>query len=249
VSIAPSITESLFAVGAGARIVGATEYCTFPPEARAIPRIGGLVTPSVERIVTLRPDLILVSMEGNQREDFDRLTSLGVPVVVTNPRTLEGIYRSLGMLGELTGQDREAASLVRSLREREAAARRRVGSRVPRVLLIVSFQPLMVAGAPTFLNELLEAARARNLGAEAPGTYPTLSREFVALRDPDMLLYMSDAAASPESVTSLYPEWRHLTAFRRGAVFRVDSDLLSRPGPRAVDALEYLVNILHGGAR
>ena len=249
ISLAPSITESLFAIGAGDRLVGVTDFCTYPPEALKIRRVGGMINPSIEQIVALTPDLIVLSMEGNQREDFERLVSLGTPVVVSNPRTLEGIYRSLTMLSTLTGTEVQAARLIRSLRDREAAVRKRADTSRPGVLVIVSVQPLMVVGAPTFLNELIETAGATNLAADAGGTYPTISRESVAARDPDILLFMSEIAQSAESVTSLYPEWRYLSAVRRGAVIRVDADLLSRPGPRALDALEYLVTLFHGPPR
>ena len=99
VSLAPSITESLFAIGAGAQVAGVTAYCNYPPAAALKPRIGGMTTPSIESIIALHPDLVLISMEGNLRDDYSRIMDIRVPVVVSNPRTLEDIYRSLAMLG------------------------------------------------------------------------------------------------------------------------------------------------------
>ena len=123
VSLAPSITESLFAIGAGDQVIGVTDYCNFPPEARSCRRVGGMINPSIETIVGLAPDLIVVSMEGNTRQDFTTLTALRIPVFVCNPRSFEGINRSLRQLGSLTGRLREATRLTDSLSRRAARLR------------------------------------------------------------------------------------------------------------------------------
>ncbi len=247
VSLAPSITESLFAIGAGEQVVGVTEYCTFPPEAARRVHVGGMITPSIERIVSLKPDLILVSMEGNLREDFLRLTDLHAPVVVTNPRTLDDIAHSLRLLGTLTGHTDEADSLVHRLAERRRHLFDRVTSRTQRVLMFVSLQPLIAVGAGTFLHDLLTGAGASNLAAYTGMTYPAYSREAVTAEDPDVLLILSDALPALDHVTTLFPEWERLTAVRKGRVFLVDADLVSRPGPRAVDGLELLVSLIQTG--
>jgi len=247
VSLAPSITESLFAIGAGEQVVGVTEYCTFPPEAARRARVGGMITPSIETIVSLKPDLILVSMEGNLREDFLRLTDLDVPVVVTNPRTLDDIANSLHLLGRLTARADGADSLVLRLAARRQHLLGRVASRTQRVLMFVSLQPLIAVGAGTFLHDLLTGAGASNLAAHTGMTYPAYSREAVTAGDPDVLLILSDALPALDRVTALFPEWARLTAFRKGRVFLVDADLVSRPGPRAVDGLELLVSLIQTG--
>jgi iron complex transport system substrate-binding protein len=247
VSLAPSITESLFAIGAGEQVVGVTAYCTFPPEAARREHVGGMITPSIETIVSLKPDLILISMEGNLREDFLRLVDLHAPVVVTNPRTLDDIAHSLRLLGTLTGHPAEADSLVRRL----AARRQRLSvggtARMQRVLMFVSLQPLIAVGTGTFLHDLLTGAGATNLAAHTGMTYPPYSREAVTAEDPDVLLILSDALPALDRVTTLFPEWARLTAVREGRVFLVDADLVSRPGPRAVDGLELLVSLIQTG--
>lgn len=245
VSLAPSITESLFAIGAGDRVVGVTDYCDYPPAARRKPRVGGMINPNMEAVVALKPDLIVLSMEGNIRDDFRRLTGLGFPVLVTNPRTFEGIYRSIGQLGTLTGCADSAARLVASLRAREAALRKQAGNEAVRTLLVVSVQPLLVAGRNTFIHELLEAAGAVNLAAYARGNYPAYSRETVIANNPDVILVTSDAVADASSLTRLFPEWQIVAAVRHRRIHRVESNLVTRPGPRALDALESLVHILH----
>jgi len=247
VSLAPSITESLFAIGAGDQVVGVTDYCDFPPQARSCNRVGGMINPSIEAIVGLSPDLIIVSMEGNQRQDFITLTGLKVPVFVTNPRTLEGINRSLGQLGTLTGHTGEAAKLVDSLSRRTAQLRAAGDKRRTRTILFVSVQPLMAVGAKTFLNELLTAAGGDNLAAASGLTYPSLSREMVLTEDPEVMLITSDALESTENITAMYPEWTQLSAVRSGHVYRINPDLVTRPGPRAVEGLAMLISYLRTG--
>jgi iron complex transport system substrate-binding protein len=245
VSLAPSITESLFALGAGFQVVGVTDYCNYPSEAKLKTRVGGMTTPSIETIAALRPDLILVSMEGNLREDFSNLTALGVPVAVTNPRSLEGIYASLTMLGKLTGHADSAAHLIAALRTREQSIARSAPEKAPRVLLLVSLQPLIAAGDRTFINELLTRAGSQNVAAGLNMTYPTLNREAVVRDDPDVIFVMSDVLSTPETLVQMYPEWKRLSAVRNGRIHRIDADIVSRPGPRAVDGLQILSTLIH----
>jgi iron complex transport system substrate-binding protein len=247
VSLAPNITESLFAIGAGEQVVGVTDYCNFPPEAARKPHIGGMITPSIETIVSLKPDLILVSMEGNLREDFLRLVDLETPLVVTNPRTLGDIAHALRLLGTLTGHTDEADSLVRHLAERRQRLLARVSAPPQRVLMFVSLQPLIAVGTGTFLHDLLRVAGATNLAAHTGMTYPIYSREAVTAEDPDVMLILSDALPALDLVTTLFPEWTRLTAVRQGRVFLVNADIVSRPGPRAVDGLALLVSLIQTG--
>ena len=246
VSLAPSITECLFALGAADRVKGVTDFCNYPPEARLKAHVGGMINPSIEAVVGLEPDLIVLSMEGNIREDFRRLTSFGMPVFVSNPRTLEGIYGSLRALGTLTGKDESARRLVEGLTSREHAIRSAAEGKAPvRVLLLVSLHPLMCAGSNTFIDELLRAAGGRNLASRARGTYPSYSRENVITDDPEVIILMSDLLAQGAPLEALFPEWGSVGAVRTGRVFRIEADIVSRPGPRALDALEKLFHILH----
>lgn len=245
VSLAPSITETLFAIGAGAQVVGVTDYCTYPAEARRKPRVGGIINPSIEAIVGLRPDLVIMSMEGNVRDDFRKLTSLGVSVYVTNPRTLQGIYASMTQLGSITGTADSAARVVARLRLREQAVRARAGKIPVRTLMVVSLQPLIVAGRNTFIEELLEAAGGVNLAAYAKGNYPVYSRETLLANNPDVILLASDVLGDVSALPRMFPEWYIVSAIRHKRVYRVEADLVSRPGPRALDALESIVYILH----
>jgi iron complex transport system substrate-binding protein len=226
-------------------VVGVTDYCTAPEAARSKPHVGGMVNPSMEAIVNLQPDLVLISMEGNLKEDMLRLTGLQIPVFVTNPRTLQGIRTSIVQLGRLLGRETAAADVVRRMQAREDSLRAVVPPAKVDVLLAVSIRPLMVAGKGTFLHELLEAAGARNLGALARGTYPALSREMVLRYDPSVLLLLSDTGADSATLRTMFAEWPHLSAVRAGRVYTLNADLFSRPGPRAEEGLALLITLLH----
>lgn len=246
VSLAPSITECLFALGAGDLVKGVTDYCNYPPEARLKQHVGGMINPSIEAVVGLEPDLVVMSMEGNERDDFRRLTSFGTPVFVSNPRTLAGIYSSLRSLGALAGREQSADTLIAGLQSRERAIRKAGSGLLPvRVLLLVSLQPLMCAGSKTFIDELVRAAGGTNLAARARGTYPSYSRENVIADNPQVIVMTSDLLPGQTALTSVFPEWRGIDAVRNNRVYRLDSDLVSRPGPRALNALEKLFHILH----
>jgi iron complex transport system substrate-binding protein len=246
VSLAPSITECLFAIGAGENVIGVTDYCNYPPEAARKHHVGGMINPSIEAVVGLEPDLVVLSMEGNIREDFRRLTSLGIPVFVSNPRTMEGIYSSLRSLGTLTGKGARAQELASALEAREEAVRNASRGQSPvRVLLFVSLQPLMCAGGKTFIDELLRASGGKNIALHATGTYPSYSRENVIADDPEVIIVTSDILHEGTPLTGMFPEWGNVSAVRKGRVFRLDTDLVSRPGPRALEALETLYHILH----
>jgi iron complex transport system substrate-binding protein len=244
VSLAPSLTESLFAIGAGSQVAGVTDYCNYPAEARRLPRVGGMINPNIEILTLLKPDLIVMSMEGNVREDYRRMTSMGWSVFVSNPRTLDGIHRSLLSLGALTGREAKAGELVTSMKAREAAVRAAAPRTPVRALLIVSVQPLMVAGGSTFMDELITAAGGYNLAARAAGAYPSYSRETVIANNPDVIFITSDLVPDVATLLAQFPEWKQVSAVRHKRVFRVNADIVSRPGPRAVDALELLHSLL-----
>lgn len=246
VSLAPSITETLFFVGAGERVVGLTNYCNYPPETATKQRVGGVINPNIETIVRLHPDLVLMSTEGNARTDFEKLVSLGMTVFVTHPRTVDDVFASIERIGVLTGQGDSARRLVRSLRVRADSVTARAARSAKRSALVcVSLHPIIVVGSKTFLAELIERAGGSNIVSAGSSTYPLYSREAVLTSDPDVLIFLSDIVADTRDVLRLFPEWSNLKAFRSRSVARIDADIVSRPGPRIVDALELLFHLLH----
>jgi iron complex transport system substrate-binding protein len=247
VSLAPSITETLFALGLDSLVVGVTDYCNYPPAAARLPRVGGMLNPAIEEIVSLRPDLVLMSGSGNMQSDFRRLTTLGMTVFVSYPRNLEGVFKSIDDIGHLTGRGPQADSLVRGLRAEAARIQHRASqNRRNSVLVLVSVRPLISVGGGTFLDELIRLCNATNIASQSATAYPMISREEILSADPDRIIVTSDAVKDRSELFHAFAEWHHLRAIADSAVAVVDADKLTRPGPRIVEGLRELYRAVHG---
>lgn len=246
VSLAPSLTEMLFAVGAGNAVVGVTQSCNHPAAARVLPEVGDLLNPDAERVLSLQPDLVLISVEGNTQSSFEALERVGLRLFVSNPRTLEGVLESLIDLGRITGNADHAQHLADSLRGIAGALRSTASASPPGVLVLISTQPIMAAGSKTFINEIIELAGGRNSAAAAPGNYPTLNRETVLRMNPDLIIFPDDMHVQREGLMERFPEWRHVRAVQDGRLHAVDADVFLRPGPRAFLAARHLRTLISG---
>ncbi|MBR9975315.1 MAG: cobalamin-binding protein [Bacteroidetes bacterium] len=236
VSLAPSLTEMLFSVGAGAQVIGVTRYCDYPEQARRLPAVGDMLAPDIERILSLDPDLVMISVEGNTQRSFTVLEELGVRVFVSNPRSMEGVYKTLGDIGGLTGRQQRARAVIDSLRAAQRALHAGRPRSDPSVLMLLSLQPLMAAGSSTFIGEVIAMAGGRNATADLQGNYPTLNRETLLRLDPDLVLYPDDMGIDETQIRGSFPEWRQLRAAREGRMYRIDADRYLRPGPRLLEA-------------
>jgi len=247
VSLAPSLTEILFLIGADSSIVGVTDYCDYPDAAKRKAKIGGMLNPNIESILALRPDLVLMSGSGNVRSDFEKLASAGTPVFVSYPRSVDGVFKSIIDIAELTGRRRTADSVVDLLRlRRERLIRQAAATKKETVLVILSLNPLIAIGPKTFLNELVNLANGQNIVRDSSMSYPVLSREEILRRQPSVIIATNDIVRSIDDILSPYPEWRSLTAIRNKRVAIVDASIVSRPGPRIVDGLEAIMRAIHG---
>ena len=246
ISLAPSLTETLFALELDSAIVAVTDFCDYPPEARLRPRVGGMRNPAAEAIVKLRPDLVLMSGSGNLQSDFARLTDLGLTVFVSHPRTLQGIYKSIADVGVLTGTKVRADSIIAGLRAREERLRESAEQQPTRaVLLLVSVHPVISVGPGTFIDELIRLCNGRNIASAARTAYPMMSREEILAADPDCIVVTSDAADDPAQIMTAFSEWRELRAVEDSAIALVDANTLTRPGPRIIDGLQELSRAIH----
>ena len=238
-SLAPSITEILFALGAGDRVAGVTSYCDYPPEARQKPSVGDTLKPGVERIVALNADLAIISTSSQVEASFRKLEDLGIPVYVTNPRTIDGVVESIDRIGELIGARERAHELTDELRRRitNVETRSAEASR-PSVLVILGTEPLITAGAGSFINDLINRAGARSISAEDKADYPQYSIETAVARQPEIIFLQAGG-------NELIERLRQTPAARSNRVYHIDDDLLLRPGPRIVDGLEQLAAKVH----
>jgi iron complex transport system substrate-binding protein len=241
ISLAPSLTEMVFAVGAGDRLVGVTTYCDYPEDAKKIQKVGDTLSPNIETIVALKPQVVLVST-ASQLEMFSKtLAENGIEVFDTNPQDLDSIYRNLEQLGDIFGTSETAAKAVYDLKNRIALTAEKVGDVEPvRVFVQISKEPLFTVGKRAFVTEIIKRAGGESVTANIETAYPNLSKETALALEPDAIILS-------ESPDNLEPNdvFKNSPAVRNGKVFRVNADLLSRPGPRLVDALEQIARDLH----
>ncbi|MBI4576872.1 MAG: ABC transporter substrate-binding protein [Planctomycetes bacterium] len=244
VSLAPNLTEMVYALGAGGRLVGATTWCDFPQEARSVPRVGSYNAPDLERVVAARPDLVLIPAEGEFGRAFhDRLRGLGLRVEVVRVGDLDGMLRALTEVGRLLGVQDDGEGLAGRLRvEVDAVARRLEGAEPVGALLAYDRDPLVCAGPGTFGDDILCRAGGRNLAGDAPVSYPRYGWEEVLRRAPAVVV---DATQGSERDMEWWSRWDALPAVAAGRVHAVDPDLVSRAGPRLVAGLRQVAAWLH----
>lgn len=243
VSIAPSVTEILFAVGAAPQVVGVSSADDYPPEVRYKPRVGG-VQLDYERIAILRPDLV-VGVASLQRPALERLRVLGYRVMAVDPRSLSDTYGTIQMIGRVTGRGGAARVVLDSMRARESRVTHAVaGSPKPRVFVEIWDQPFMTAGRGTFLDDLLRLARGTNIFAEL-AEWPQVSEEQILARNPQVIL-----TTSPVADRILRREgWQQVAAVRNRRVHELNAAWVARPGPRLVQGLEQIARLLHPDRR
>ena len=248
ISIAPSITETLYALGLGVRLVGDTDYCDYPPEARALPHVGALLNPSLEKIVALKPDLVLGTDEANRRETADQLERLGIPLYGVTAHTVEGTIQSLEDLGRVLDWEQPTAKIVTDLRARVGAVERQVQGRPrPKVLFVVWYRPLITAGSATFISDVIHCAGGVSISDDLKGEWPHMSVEEVLKRAPEVILFPRTEAFAPSlDEFQKLPGWRDLAAVRNHHLYLV-SETIMRPSPRLIDALEEVAKILQPG--
>jgi iron complex transport system substrate-binding protein len=240
VSLSPGTTEMLFALGLQGRIVADTNYCDYPPAAKALPKIGDVET-SLEKVVAQQPDLVVADAVANRRA-IEPLERLHLPVFTVPQGNLTESLAALEMLGRATAHTSQSASLVRSLRSRIDDVQQTVGryKSEPKVLDIVQMEPLMVVGSSNFMDDLISLAGGVNAARNAGSGWAAYSPEKVAADRPDVIL----AGRSGVDAIRRRSGWASVPAVRNGRVYSLRSET-ARPGPRSVDALEELARLLH----
>jgi iron complex transport system substrate-binding protein len=247
VSLAPNLTEMVFALGEGDRLAGDTDFCDYPAEATQKPHVGGPVNPNMEEIVSLKPDLVLATKSINRRETVNALERIGVPVYVTDPHNVEEMIVSVEHVGSVLGLEKSAGALVGDLRGRLSDLDRRLaGSERRRVLFVVWTDPLISVGRDTFIADALRRAGGRSV-VDTKVEWPHVSLEEIVRLQPEVLVFASaHARETQQDIGGLRtrPGWKNLQAIQRGNIVVV-SDAINRPAPRMVDAIEYLARALH----
>lgn len=240
ISLAPSFTESLFAIGAGPQIVGVTEYSDYPEEAKKIPRVGALNL-QYEVIVALRPD-VLIGDPALTSKSLEKLKSLNLKVFAIRTQKISDIPVTLRTLGKITGHEKQAQDVAAELQEKmnEIAATTANLPR-PRVFVEIWDRPLMTAGPKTFLGELIQLAGGQNVVEGIAEDWGQVSEEVVIEKDPEIVLLLTTKKQDLLDRSA----WQQTTAAKTGRVYELSRDLFSHPSPRIVDALQLLVTLIH----
>ncbi|MFQ6000723.1 MAG: ABC transporter substrate-binding protein [Anaerolineae bacterium] len=243
ISLAPSNTEILFALGLGDRVVGVSDWSDYPPKAREIEKVGGMPL-NKEKIVSLEPDLLLAAGITSS-EDIAWMEEMGLVVLVLNSIDIEGVLRDIELVGRAAGAEEGATKLVTQMRtDYEAVVSKTRGAKGLRVFIELD-ETLYTVAPGSFIHPLVVLAGGENIASDADNPYPQFSAEEVIARDPEVII-LADAeyGVTPEAVAGR-PGWEVITAVKNGAVYPIDGDIISRPGPRIVDGLEELARIIH----
>ena len=254
ISLMPAATELMYAIGAGSQLVGVTKNCNYPPEAETIDRVGGGTMESIsrEKIVSLKPDLVLCKWDHHQPL-METLEQFNIPALAIGPETLEQLFAEATMLGDITGHSDEATQLIAAMRLRVEKINARVDliplSQRRKVFYEVWDDPLMTAGPGSFIGEALRLAGMENIFEDATANYPKVSDEVVVARNPDVIFSPSTHASRVSLEEMLERQgWGEVTAIKQKQVFIVNGDHISRCGPRLLDAIEEMISLAYSSA-
>ncbi len=249
VSLSPNITETLFALGVGDRMVGRTDYCDYPPQTSGIPSMGDLFSPSIEKIVSLQPDLVIISTLG-QSQTIEAIESTGIPVaLIDEPGTMEGTYLLIETVGAATGTDAAAKALTTAMRTRIAAVSESVASlAAPTVYYVAGFGEWgdFTATGDTFIHDLITLAGGENIAKDAVNWSYQL--ELLISNDPDIIILPPLWGSTFEQTKHefiTHPSYRKLSAVQNNRIVTIDSNLVERQGPRSAQAVETLADLFH----
>ncbi|HSP62294.1 MAG TPA: cobalamin-binding protein [Pyrinomonadaceae bacterium] len=245
VSLAPNLTEIVYAVGAGDRLVGDTEYCDYPAAAKKVAKIGDTVHPSVERIIALKPQIVLVSTASQLEAFTKQLDQQHIAVYVTNPQSLDDIFRSIQTLGELFGEHERAAKLIAELRSRADAVEAATKQTKPvKVFYQLSGEPLYTIGRESYLTDLVRRAGGVSVTADVPGAFPRFSDEAALAARPEAIILPTGGSMGTANATVASP-LKNSPAVLSNRIYKINDDHLSRPGPRLIEGLEEMARALH----
>jgi iron complex transport system substrate-binding protein len=244
VSMAPANTEIAYAIGAGDKMVAGTSYDDYPEEATSLPKIGDFANPSVEKIASYQPDLVLAA-GGIQEKLRSRLEELGVKVYVVDPTTYDGAIATIENVGKLVGADEGAAKVTDEMTAAQMEVQASVGDlEKATTFLEIYNKPLMTAGSGTFIDDMIMISGGENIGAEAGSGFPNFSTEVLVQKDPTVYIADSGSMSEPGDIEKR-AGFSELTAVKNGRVYVIDDNLIARPGPRLAEGLKKLAEMIH----
>jgi iron complex transport system substrate-binding protein len=247
VSMAPSLTEILFSLGLREEIVGVTDFCDYPEAALTKQRIGGFVNPSIEKIVSLKPDLILAIRDGNRMVTVHRLSDLGFSVYVVDPTGFDGVVKTIENIGEVVRRQEKSTEIVRKItKKKEAVVRLTQSLPRPKVFFQVGYSPIVTVGRGSLGDDLIRLAGGRSISENESGSYPVYGVETILSKAPEVIILSSmDSKRDYLNLMKMWQSRKELPAVKRNAIYVIDSNLVDRPTYRIVEGLETLAKMIH----
>jgi iron complex transport system substrate-binding protein len=244
VSLAPSVTETLFALGAGPDVVGVSQYCDYPPQVRDLPRVGSFLTPNLEAIIALRPTLVVGLELSSDVRQIRALNSMGYPVLLVSDDSLQQIETSIEKVGARINREGEARRLVAQIQSQIAAVQNRLAHAKPlRALMLVGHQPIVAVGPGTYLDELMRIARADNIADAVDQQWPHLGMEFIIAMRPEVVL--DGAMGTDQTSSDFWEKYPTIPAVRDHRVYGYAEDPMLHSGPRVGQSLELIARKIH----
>ena len=247
ISLAPSITEILFALGLNEKIAAVTNYCDYPKAVLNKPRIGGYINPSIEKIVSLKPDLIIATRDDNRWETNQRLSDLGFSVYLINPKSFYGVTRSIHHIGVVVGREEESKKIIINMTsKKEEIAARTKSLPKPKVFFQIGYAPIMTVGKETLADDLIRLAGGRSISENESVNYPLYNIETILSKAPEIIIMSSmDSKKDYLNLIKMWQSWKDLPAVKMNAIYVVESNLVDRPTPRVVEGLEVMARMIH----
>jgi iron complex transport system substrate-binding protein len=247
ISLAPNITEILFSLGLDEEIVGVSIHCNYPDKVKDRVRVGSYISLDFERIVSLKPDLIIATGAGNTKEMVERLERLGFPTFAIFPKKFDDVLRSVAHLGRVVAREKEALSIIQSMKRRKerVVEQTRTFAR-PKVFLQIGESPIVTVGKESFADDLIHLAGGENIAGKDKEMYPRLGMEEILKRSPEVILISSmKPGGDYERALREWERWKTIPAVKEGRIHLIDSDLIDRPSPRIVEGLEEMARLIH----
>ena len=247
ISLAPSITEILFALGLNEEIAAVTNFCDYPEAVLKKPRIGGFINPSIEKIVSLKPDLIIATRDGNRWETINRLSDLGFSVYLIHPKSFNGVMKAIHHIGVMVGKEEESRKIiVNMISEKEDITTRIKSLPKPKVFFQIGYAPIMTVGRETLADDLIRLAGGKSISENELISYPLYSIEAILSKAPEIIIMSSmESRRDYSNLIKWWQNWNSIPAVKLNAIYVIDSNLVDRPTPRIIEGLETLTKMIH----
>lgn len=245
ITLAPNLTEMMYAIGAGEKLVGRTAFCDYPHQALQLPIMGDMLNIDYEKILQAKPDIVLMTIAGNSRSGYDKLKELGLRPIAIDAATITGVIRSLDTIGLLVGNQHQSGKLVSELEHTlDSIAQIAAASPAISAFLVID-RSMLITVSRGFIHEALTIAGGENIAAGSIAAYPVIGREELLRKNPEVIILPAASQADAESLLELYPEWRVIRAVRNERLHIIQPGLIERPGPRIVEGIVQLYRLLH----